>query len=63
MTTLKKQWSISCNDYVRLVLLSDGNYQVLVDSHQSGLENIPVTEPSKDLEAQNKSFYWLINKI
>ena len=61
--TLKKEYSISQKDYVRLVLLSDGNYQVLADDHQSNMVDIPVTKPSKDIEEQNKSFYWLVNKI
>lgn len=61
--TLKKEYSISQKDYVMLVLLPDGNYQVLADNHQSNMVNIPVTEPSKDIEEQNKSFYWLVNKI
>lgn len=62
-TTLKKEYSISQKDYVRLVLLPNGNYQVLADNHQSDMVNIPVTKPSKDIEEQNKSFYWLVNKI
>ena len=62
-TTLKKEYSIAQKDYVRLVLLPDGNYQVLADNHQSNMVNIPVTKPSKDLDAQNKSFYALVNSI
>jgi hypothetical protein len=61
--TLKKEYSIAQKDYVRLVLLPDGNFQVLADNHQSDMLDIPVTKPSRDIEEQNKSFYWLVNRI
>lgn len=63
-TTLKKEYSISCKDYVKLVIIAEtGFYQVLCDNSQSGLIDIPISIPSNNLDMQNEIFYSAFNKI
>jgi hypothetical protein len=56
-TTLKKEWSISCKNYITLGLTHDDFFIVVEDSYK------PISEPVKSLEFANKIFEFYVNKI
>jgi hypothetical protein len=55
-TTLKKEYSISCKDYITLGLMSDNRFIVLCGESQ-------LTYPVLSLETANEYFYFYVNKI
>lgn len=55
-TTLKKEYSISCKDYITLGLTSDGTYIVFCGDSQ-------LTYPVRSIQTANEYFTHYVNKI
>lgn len=55
-TTLKKEYSISCRDYITLGLMSDNRFIVLCGDSQ-------LTYPVLSIETANQYFSFYVNKI
>lgn len=56
-TTLKKEWSISCKNYITLGLKSDGTYIIIEDSKKV------LTYPVRSIETANEYYEFYVNKI
>lgn len=55
-TTLKKEWSIGCKDYITLGLLERGGYVILCGDRQ-------LTYPVNYISTANDYFDFYVNKI
>lgn len=55
-TTLKKEWSISCRDYITMGLTPEGKYILLCGDQ-------PLTHPIDSVDVANTSFTYWVNKI
>ena len=56
-TTLKKEWSISCKNYITLGLQRDGTYIIIEDSKKQ------LTYPVRSIETANEYFEYYVNTI
>lgn len=56
MTTLKKEYSISCKDYISLYLSYSGEYFIYCGT-------MPLTYAIENIDVANEIFYFHVNKI